>query len=252
MELSLIPTNSSAYTGLSRYEKEVVESQTSLKISTLSDSDIMNLALRVISLSKIKLGSKPLPDDEHRALVLVLMEDIKSYGYLTIDEINLALKRGLNGEFNSSGNDVVFFSPSNFVQWIRKFVEQKNEVMRKVANAKVIEPEKPKPSDADLKMAAINSANMYAQEMMRCQEKSIKMNWIAGGLHVLYDYIAQFGIYETSVEDKRRIYKTLLPKFNDKDELIMACKAQCYKEFIENLADFKAYLTETGEIKPCE
>jgi hypothetical protein len=93
---------------------------------------------------------------------------------------------------------------------------------------------------------------MYAQEMMRCQERSIKMNWIAGGLHVLYDYIVQFGIYEASGEDKKRIYSSLLPKYQDKDELIMACKSQCYREFIENLADFKAYLTETGEIKPCE
>jgi hypothetical protein len=101
-------------------------------------------------------------------------------------------------------------------------------------------------------MAAINSANMYAQEMMRCQERSIKMNWIAGGLHVLYDYIVQFGIYEANVEDKKRIYSTLLPKYQDKDQLIMACKSQCYREFIENLADFKAYLTATGEIKPCE
>jgi hypothetical protein len=251
MELSLIHT-SSAITGLSRSEKDIVESQASLKISSLTNQDLMNLAMRAISLAKIKLGSKPLPDAEHKALVLVLMEDIKSFGYLSIDEINLALKRGLNGDYNSQGNDVIFFSPSNFVQWIKKFIEQKNEVMRKVANAKVVEPEKPIPSDADLKMAAINSANMYAQEMMRCQEKSIKMNWIAGGLHVLYDYIVQFGIYEASGEDKKRIYATLLPKYQDKDQLIMACKAQCYREFIENLADFKAYLTETGEIKPCE
>jgi hypothetical protein len=251
MELSLIHT-SSAMSGLSRHEKDVVEAQTSLKISSLTEQDLMNLAMRSISLAKIKLGSKPLPDDEHKALVLVLMEDIASFGHLSIDEINLALKRGLNGEYNSAGNDVIFFSPSNFCGWVRKFIEQKNEVMRKVANAKVVEPAKPIPSDADLKMAAINSANMYAQEMMRCQERSIKMNWIAGGLHVLYDYIVQFGIYEANVEDKKRIYSSLLPKYQDKDELIMACKSQCYREFIENLADFKAYLTATGEIKPCE
>jgi hypothetical protein len=251
MELSLIHT-SSAISGLSRHEKDVVEAQTSLKISSLTEQDLMNLAMRSISLAKIKLGSKPLPDDEHKALVLVLMEDIASFGHLSIDEINLALKRGLNGEFNSAGNDVIFFSPSNFCGWVRKFIEQKNEVMRKVANAKVVEPAKPVPSDADLKMAAINSANMYAQEMMRCQERSIKMNWIAGGLHVLYDYIVQFRIYEANVEDKKRIYSSLLPKYQDKDELIMACKAQCYREFIENLADFKAYLTANGEIKPCE
>lgn len=250
MELSLIPINSNL-ASLSRYEKDVVAAQTTLKVSSLTDQDLMNLAMRSISLAKIKLGSKPLPDAEHKALVLVLMEDIKSFGQLSIDEINLALKRGLNGDYNSVGNDVIFFSPSNFVQWIKKYVEQKREVMR-IVKQKEVEPASPVPSDADLKMAAINSANMYAQEMMRCQEKSIKMNWIAGGLHVLYDYIVQFGIYEASVEDKKRIYATLLPKYQDKNELIIACKTKCYQEFIENLADFKAYLTATGEIKPCE
>jgi hypothetical protein len=250
MELSLIPTNSDL-SSLSRYEKDIVAAQTTLKVLSLADADLMNLAMRSISLAKIKLGSKPLPDAEHKALVLVLMEDIKSFGQLSIDEINLALKRGLNGDYNSTGNDVIFFSPSNFVQWIKKYQEQKREVMR-IVKQKEVEPVAPIPSDADLKMAAINSANMYAQEMMRCQEKSIKMNWIAGGLHVLYDYIVQFGIYEAHPEDKKRIYATLLPKYQDKDQLIMACKAQCYREFIENLADFKAYLTETGEIKPCE
>jgi hypothetical protein len=250
MELSLIPTNSDL-SSLSRYEKDIVAAQTTLKVSSLADADLMNLAMRSISLAKIKLGSKPLPDAEHKALVLVLMEDIKSFGQLSIDEINLALKRGLNGDYNSAGNDVIFFSPSNFVQWVKKFMEQKKEVM-KIVRQKEVNPPTPIPSDADLKMAAINSANMYAQEMMRCQEKSIKMNWIAGGLHVLYDYIVKFGIYEASLEDKQRIYSTLLLKYQDKDQLIMACKSQCYREFIENLADFKAYLTETGEIKPCE
>lgn len=250
MELSKILTSNSL-PSLSRHEKDIIDAQTTLKVSSLSEQDLMSLAMRSISLAKIKLGSKPLPDEEHKALVLVLMEDIKSFGQLSVDEINLALKRGLNGDYNSAGNDVIFFSPSNFVQWIKKFQEQKREVM-KIVRQKEVEPVKPIPSDADLKMAAINSANMYAQEMMRCQEKSIKMNWIAGGLHVLYDYIVQFQIYEASAEDKKRIYSTLLPKYHDKDELIMACKAQCYREFIENLADFKAYLTATGEIKPCE
>ena len=154
MELSLIPINSNL-ASLSRYEKDVVAAQTTLKVSSLTDQDLMNLAMRSISLAKIKLGSKPLPDAEHKALVLVLMEDIKSFGQLSIDEINLALKRGLNGDYNSAGNDVIFFSPSNFVQWIKKFQEQKREVM-KIVRQKEVEPVKPKPSDADLKMAAIN------------------------------------------------------------------------------------------------
>ena len=55
MELSLIRT-SSAIAGLSRHEKEVVESQTSIRISSLTEQDLMSVAMRSISLAKIKLG----------------------------------------------------------------------------------------------------------------------------------------------------------------------------------------------------
>ena len=196
----------------------------------------------------VGLRSNNMPSEEEK---FVLLNFIRSnFGNQTPEEIKLAFEWAVSGKLNIDAKCYENFSCEYFGRIMKAYIDYARQ--ETITVAQVEEVVKEIPSDADLKIAAINSANMYAQEMIRCQERSIKMNWIAGGLHVLYDYIVQFGIYEAHTEDKKRIYATLLPKYQDKDQLIMACKAQCYREFIENLADFKAYLTETGEIKPCE
>lgn len=196
----------------------------------------------------VGLRSNNMPSEEEK---FVLLNFIRSnFGNQTPEEIKLAFEWAVSGKLNIDAKCYENFSCEYFGRIMKAYIDYARQ--ETITVAQVEEVVKEIPSDADLKMAAINSANMYAQEMMRCQERNIKMNWIAGGLHVLYDYIVKFGIYEASLEDKQRVYNSNVNKFVDKDELIMACKAICYKEFIENLADFKAYLTEQGEIKPIE
>ncbi len=196
----------------------------------------------------VGLRGNNMPTEEEK---YVLLNFIRSnFGNQTPEEIKLAFDWAVSGKLNIDAKCYENFSCEYFGRIMNAYIDYARQ--ETITVVKEIEASKEIPSDADLKMAAINSANMYSQEMMRCQERNIKMNWIAGGLHVLYDYIVKFGIYEASSEDKMRIYTTLIPKYQDKDELVMACKAQCYREFIENLADFKAYLDENGQIKPCE
>jgi hypothetical protein len=196
----------------------------------------------------VGLRGNNMPTEEEK---FVLLNFIRSnFGNLTPEEIKLAFELAVSGKLGIDAKCYENFSCEYFGRIMNAYIEYARQETKSVPK----EEESPKevPSDADLKMAAINSANMYSQEMIKCYERNIKMNWIAGGLHVLYDYIVKFGIYEASLEDKQRIYATNVNKYATKDELVMACKSQCYKEFIENLADFKAYLTETGEIKPIE
>jgi hypothetical protein len=212
-----------------------------------SDEEEIKQALRYAMLF-VGLRGNNLPSEEEK---YVLLKFIKSnFGNQTPQEIVLAFEYAVAGKLNVDAKSYENFSCEYFSRIMNAYIEFARSETKLVV--KEIEAPKPIPSQADLKMSAINSANMYAQEMMRCQEKSIKMNWIAGGLHVLYDYIVEFGIYEANLEDKERIYNLLKPKYTDLSELIVACKAQCYREFIENLADFKAYLNENGEIKACE
>jgi hypothetical protein len=196
----------------------------------------------------VGLRGNNMPSEEEK---FVLLNFIRSnFGNQTPEEIKLAFEWAVSGKLNIDAKCYENFSCEYFGRIMKAYIDYARQ--ETITVQQVEEVVKEIPSDRDLKIAAINSANMYAQEMIRCQERNIKMNWIAGGLHVLYDYIVKFGIYEASLEDKQRIYASNLTKNLDKDELIMACKAQCYKEFVENLADFKAYLTEEGEIKPIE
>ena len=196
----------------------------------------------------VGLRGNNMPTEEEK---FVLLNFIRSnFGNQTPEEIKLAFDWAVSGKLNVDAKCYENFSCEYFGRIMKAYIDYARQ--ETITVPQVEEVVKEIPSDADLKIAAINSANMYAQEMIRCHERNIKMNWIAGGLHVLYDYIVKFGIYEASLEDKQRIYATNVNKYATKDELIMACKAQCYKEFIENLADFKAYLTEQGEIKPIE
>jgi hypothetical protein len=200
------------------------------------------------SMVLVGLRGNNMPTEEEK---FVLLNFIRSnFGNVTPEEIKLAFEWAVSGKLGIDAKCYENFSCEYFGRIIKAYIDFSRQETLTVV--KEIEAPKEIPSDQDLKIAAINSANMYSQEMIRCYERSIKMNWIAGGLHVLYDYIVKFQIYETSVEDKKRIYESLSKKYNDKEELIIACKSQCYREFIENLADFKAYLDENGNIKPLD
>lgn len=200
------------------------------------------------SMVLVGLRGNNMPTEEEK---FVLLNFIRSnFGNQTPEEIKLAFELAISGKFAIDAKCYENFSCEYFGRIMKAYIDYARQ--ETITVPKVEEVVKEIPSDADLKMAAINSANMYSQEIIRCQEKSIKMNWIAGGLHVLYDYLVKFGIYEASLEDKQRIYASNINKFVDKNELVMACKAQCYREFIENLADFNAHLTEEGKIEPID
>ena len=196
----------------------------------------------------VGLRGNNMPTEEEK---FVLLNFIRSnFGNQTPEEIKLAFDWAVSGKLNVDAKCYENFSCEYFGRIMKAYLDYARQ--ETITVPQIEEVVKEIPSDADLKMAAINSANMYAQEMIRCHERNIKMNWIAGGLHVLYDYIVKFGIYEASLEDKHRVYNSNINKYATKDELVMACKAMCYKEFIENLADFKAYLDKDGNIKPIE
>jgi hypothetical protein len=200
------------------------------------------------SMVLVGLRGNNMPTEEEK---FVLLNFIRSnFGNQTPEEIKLAFELAISGKFAIDAKCYENFSCEYFGRIMKAYIDYARQ--ETITVSKVEEVVKEIPRDADLKMAAINSANMYSQEIIRCQEKSIKMNWIAGGLHVLYDYLVKFGIYEASLEDKQRIYAININKFADKDELVMACKAQCYREFIENMADFNAHLTEQGKIEPID
>jgi hypothetical protein len=224
----------------------ILQAQSTQSLRLRNEEDLKQV-LRY-SMVLVGLRGNNMPTEEEK---FVLLNFIRSnFGNQTPEEIKLAFELAISGKFAIDAKCYENFSCEYFGRIMKAYIDYARQ--ETITVPKVEEVVKEIPSDADLKMAAINSANMYSQEIIRCQEKNIKMNWIAGGLHVLYDYLVKFGIYEASLEDKQRIYASNINKFADKDELVMACKAQCYREFIENLADFNAHLTEEGKIEPID
>lgn len=224
----------------------IIQAQSTQTLRVRHEEDLKQV-LRY-SMVLVGLRGNNMPTEEEK---FVLLNFIRSnFGNQTPEEIKLAFELATSGKLGIDAKCYENFSCEYFGRIMKAYIDYARQ--ETITVVKSIEAPEEIPSDADLKMSAINSANMYSQEMIRCHERNIKMNWIAGGLHVLYDYIVKFEIYEASAEDKKRIYATFVNKFNDKEELIMACKSQCYREFVENLADFKAYLDENGKIKPCE
>jgi len=224
----------------------IIQAQSNQTLRLRNEEDLKQVLRYAMVL--VGLRANNMPTDEEK---FVLLNFIRSnFGNQTPEEIKLAFELAVSGKLGIDAKCYENFSCEYFGRIMKAYIDYARQ--ETITVIKEIEAPKVIPSDADLKMAAINSANMYSQEMIRCHERNIKMNWIAGGLHVLYDYIVKFGIYETSPEDKKRIYDTFVNKFTEKDKLIIACKSQCYREFIENLADFKAYLDKNGNIIPIE
>jgi hypothetical protein len=224
----------------------ILQAQSTQSLRLRHEEDIKQV-LRY-SMVLVGLRSNNMPSEEEKFVLLNFIRT--NFGNQTPEEIKLAFEWAVAGKLEIDAKCYENFSCEYFGRIMKAYIDYARQ--ETITVPKVEEVIKEIPSDADLKMAAINSANMYSQEIIRCQDKSIKMNWIAGGLHVLYDYLVKFGIYEASLEDKQRIYASNINKFADKDELVMACKAQCYREFIENLADFNAHLTEQGKIEPID
>jgi hypothetical protein len=253
MELQTTNGNS----GLAKQEWKPLKNGSSEANSILQARSTQSLRLRheedikqVLRYSMVLVGLRGnnMPTEEEK---FVLLNFIRSnFGNVTPEEIKLAFEWAVSGKLGIDAKCYENFSCEYFGRIMKAYIDYARQ--ETITVVKEIEAPQEIPSDADLKMAAINSANMYSQEMIRCHERNIKMNWIAGGLHVLYDYIVKFQIYETSVEDKKRIYNSFVNKFDNKEQLIIACKSQCYREFVENLADFKAYLDENGNIKPID
>jgi hypothetical protein len=224
----------------------ILQAQSTQSLRLRNEEDLKQVLRYAMVL--VGLRGNNMPTEEEK---FVLLNFIRSnFGNQTPEEIKLAFDWAVSGKLNVDAKCYENFSCEYFGRIMKAYIDYARQ--ETITVAQVEEVVKEIPTDRDLKIAAINSANMYAQEMIRCHERNIKMNWIAGGLHVLYDYIVKFGIYEASLEDKQRVYNSNINKYATKDELVMACKAMCYKEFIENLADFKAYLDKDGNIKPIE
>lgn len=248
MELTKIPSTDFK---LTKSEKEIYQASQGNQLRLLNAKQKSEIAIKVWSYVKMKLGLRSENAMEEQAQILSLSDDLSQFDTITEEEVFIALRKGIGGEYLTQGQQV-FFNSSNFIQWLKNYQKtERVEVMRKVRNKSNNESEPSQaPSDDVLKAQAIQTLNFYADSIQKSQEQEKNFNWIAGGLHVLYDIADSFSLIKLSREEKLEIFNKHMAFFKDVDKAKQASKSDGYKKFVHNLVDFGCRIDDNGQTKP--
>jgi hypothetical protein len=244
MKTELIKIHSPSAINISNLQNKIMQAQASTKLMLMLPSEKTDLATQIWAIAKMKLSLRSENQNEDMAQIVILTDDLELFGNLTKDEIMIGLKMGLNGEFLNKDQQV-FFNSSNFVQWIRKYIERKQVELAELAKLPKMETIKPVPSDQELKMMAINNANDHADLMVK-MGKDFK--WIAGGLYQLYDDLVKFGLYECPESDKNRIKSKNYVSSLSEIELDATYKSAYYQEFIQSMVNMDVRFDQNGQL----
>jgi hypothetical protein len=249
--MELLITRSVENNYLTKREDLIYQAYLKPAIKLLADNHKLRIAMQVVALAKAKLGLKDKNKGEDEMDVKLILNDLEAFGNYSEDDIMIAVNNGLNGEYLNQSETTVFFNSSIFVQWIKKYYYEKNEVLSKVAKEKQKEEKTPVPSDQELKKLAIDTANEYAKQIRHSEKNGTKFTFIAGGLSILFDYLEQFKIPTISKEEKIELWEKY-SNIQDVEERKMHCKTQGYIKFINSLVTFDCFIDNDGNIKPIE
>lgn len=244
MKTELIKIHLPSAINITNLQNQIVQAQASTKVMLMLPSEKTEIASQIWAIAKMKLSLRSENQNEDMAQIMILTDDLELFGNLTKDEIMIGLKMGLNGEFLNKDQQV-FFNSSNFVQWIRKYIERKQVELAELAKLPKMETIKPVPSDEELKTMAINNANDHADLMVKMGKE---FKWIAGGLYQLYDYLVKFGLYECPESDKNRIKSKNYVSSLSEIELDATYKSAYYKEFIQSMVNMDVRFDQNGQL----
>lgn len=240
--MELTTTHSISF-NLSPTEAKIIELSKGQVLKTLTKKEKSELAFRIWTRIKIKLGLRNENVAEEQAQIFSISDDLESFGTLTSEEVIEAVKRGLQGEYQSDDKQVFFNSP-NFCQWLKKYRDKdKREVIGKVHNSYVETPPLPVPEDNVLKKQAIDILNDYADLI----SKNPQYKFTQGGLDHLYDIAQKFNLITTSVEAKKDVWDSLA-NIENRELRIVKSKSECYKRAIYDMVNFETRLDQEGKI----
>lgn len=242
-DIQIFQSHQEAIRSLSPTEQSIYQASLGMMIKEMGEEDKIKIASKVWSFVKIKLGLRTENASEEKVQILSLADDLSQFKGLTQEDVMMAVRAGIGGEFLTNDTQV-FFNSSNFIQWLKKYRERREEVRSKIILAKVEEPPKPTPTDQELKATAIQLANDYADSLER---QGPEFKWYDPGLSKCYEYIRYFKIWEPNDEIRMEITGKFI-RITDPVELDRLCKAEAYKKFIQELVDFGVRVDPDGNI----
>jgi len=216
----------------------IYQAKNGIKIKDLKANELNKEASQIWFYIKLKWGLKSNNEEEEKASVASIQNDIMSKPMLTTQEVIKCLNNAMNGDYGESA----FFSSARFRSWMQKYYDESRIIAGKVQLAIDAQNEKPKPppTGEELKAEAIKIANSYISKVSDAENKEEVYQW-AGGLNHLYDIANRFGLIKLTNERKWAI---LSQCNNDKD----LAKAETYKLWIAELAELGVSLNENGEM----
>lgn len=273
---------------LSESELSIVTASKGKRIRDMSSNEINELALSVIGNARLRLGSKALSKEEIKAETVLIVADLRDFSGLTVSEVNLALKSGLNGDFLKEGN--IYFSSSNFVQWLKRWIAEKKQPVMKnytqLEQARI--EEKPPPSLAEQRKTIIQVINQHREDLINHRKRIVFLNEAIekdravyktvndpAEKHMilkriakydyelknkkpfevlfsssLYDDIERFGIWTMKPERKKEIFAGLQKKAKGEtvEELKIKAKTLAYNEFIRMLVENNQGVSSDGVV----
>jgi hypothetical protein len=231
MEKSLtIHSTSAIGHKFTKADLEIIEASKLPLIKTISDEHLITLATKVLSLAKFKLGLNGISAADEQANVLMLLQDIKDFPAYTEQDVLIATKRGLNGDYLKESETNVFFNSSNFVRWLKFYSMDKRQVIGMIQKTYVEQPPLPVPSDDQLRKQVIETLNDYIDTI----KKNPDYKFPYGGLHHLYDIAKKFGIIQVEPEAKEKIWNRL-NHISDMSIKITMAKSDSYIYFIHKM-----------------
>jgi len=236
--------------GLSKEENAVIKAFDSKQIRELSENDISSLADRIWLITKTKLDLNPKSANDEKAKVMILMEDIRDYPNLTIDDVMNALKNGLNGKYLGK-ESFVHFNSSNFNIWMSKYQLEKNQIIQSINYKQDEDVEKNVYDQHKEIMMTIKATNEYIKEYKYSEDNQNSFNWYLSGLNYLYDDLVLVGALSFNTEQKKRIVedvKSDRPSAQGED-LKKWCKIYGYIYFVKMMAKMNQYIDKNGKIQ---
>ncbi len=115
------------------------------RISEYDDEALSLLAAMIVNRANARYGNNPSPQNIKDAQDFVML-DLKKFGNLRKKEITTIVDKGLDGEFETTKDDVRHFNSSRFCKWIRAYIENQ----RRPAYAKKIQYGYQKTQEAEL------------------------------------------------------------------------------------------------------
>ncbi len=235
---------------LSLLENEIrlsmIPSDTNKRLKDMTATELLELADTILKTTYKRLGLKQKGEDMEE-LQAVIFVDLRYFLTLTAKEVLLALKSGLDGDYVNDTN--VFFNSSNFVQWLKLYVNgKKRDVTSKLLKLeerekRLIEP--PPPTEAEQRANLIEVTNQYINLIaINPTFQFIAPVWM------LFEAVERFGLYTMPVEQKQRIYTTVKAQNKDKspDSLKQIAREKAYFVMCKDLAISGQRFNENGQL----